>query len=426
MFMLNSNISIISVSQLNTYLKGIIDENEVFSNLLVKGEISNLKYHPSGHIYFSLKDNESVIKCVMFNSYTNNLNFKLNEGDKIIVSGTLSVYLQGGTYQIYVKNIEKDGIGNLYLEYEKLKKKLENEGVFSSYHKKQLPKYPFKIGVATSSSGAALRDVVSIIKRRWPLASIIVFPCLVQGNDADKSIIEALENSKKVNIDVMIVGRGGGSIEDLWCFNSEKLAYYIYDYPIPIVSAVGHETDFTICDFVSDVRAPTPSAAAEMATPDIVNVINELNKSKNDLKKFIDTSIDNNKMLISNLGMSFSRESLFNLINNKKNNVKNQLLVMNNYASNLYKDNLLVISKEINDLKNAFKNNLDKNRHELMKTISVLDNISPLKVLLRGYSVVKSSEKTINSVKDINVDDVVQVRVSDGKFYASVTKKEEK
>ena len=424
--MLNSNISIISVSQLNTYLKGIIDENEVFSNLLVKGEISNLKYHPSGHIYFSLKDNESVIKCVMFNSYTNNLNFKLNEGDKIIVSGTLSVYLQGGTYQIYVKNIEKDGIGNLYLEYEKLKKKLENEGIFSMYHKKELPKYPFRIGVATSSSGAALRDIVSIIKRRWPLASIIVFPCLVQGNDADKSIIEALENSKKTNIEVMIVGRGGGSIEDLWCFNSEKLAYYIYDYPIPIISAVGHETDFTICDFVCDKRAPTPSAAAELATPNIENVISDLDKCKLDLNKFITNIINNNKMLISNLSMSFNKESLFNLISNKKDNIKNQLLIMNNYASNLYKDNLLIINKEVNDLKNAFNANLDKNKHELMNTISVLDNISPLKVLLRGYSVVKNSEKTINSVKDINVSDVIQVRVSDGKFYASVTKKEEK
>lgn len=424
--MLNSNISIISVSQLNTYLKGIIDENEVFSNLLVKGEISNLKYHPSGHIYFSLKDNESVIKCVMFNSYTNNLNFKLNEGDKIIVSGTLSVYLQGGTYQIYVKNIEKDGIGNLYLEYEKLKKKLENEGIFSMYHKKELPKYPFKIGVATSSSGAALRDIVSIIKRRWPLASIIVFPCLVQGNDADKSIIEALENSKKINIDVMIIGRGGGSIEDLWCFNSEKLAYYIYDYTIPIISAVGHETDFTICDFVCDKRAPTPSAAAELATPNIENVISDLDKCKLDLNKFITNIINNNKMLISSLSMSFNKESLFNLVNSKKDNIKNQLLIMNNYASNLYKDNLLVINKEVNDLKNAFNINLDKNKHELMNTISVLDNISPLKVLLRGYSVVKSSEKTISSVKDINVNDVVQVRVSDGKFYASVTKKEEK
>ena len=424
--MLNSNISIISVSQLNTYLKGIIDENEVFSNLLVKGEISNLKYHPSGHIYFSLKDNESVIKCVMFNSYTNNLNFKLNEGDKIIVSGTLSVYLQGGTYQIYVKNIEKDGIGNLYLEYERLKKKLENEGIFSMYHKKELPKYPFRIGVATSSSGAALRDIVSIIKRRWPLASIIVFPCLVQGNDADKSIIEALENSKKTNIEVMIVGRGGGSIEDLWCFNSEKLAYYIYDYPIPIISAVGHETDFTICDFVCDKRAPTPSAAAELATPNIENVISDLDKCKLDLNKFITNIINNNKMLISNLSMSFNKESLFNLISNKKDNIKNQLLIMNNYASNLYKDNLLIINKEVNDLKNAFNANLDKNKHELMNTISVLDNISPLKVLLRGYSVVKNSEKTINSVKDINVSDVIQVRVSDGKFYASVTKKEEK
>ncbi len=424
--MLNSNISIISVSQLNTYLKGIIDENEVFSNLLVKGEISNLKYHPSGHIYFSLKDNESVIKCVMFNSYTNNLNFKLNEGDKIIVSGTLSVYLQGGTYQIYVKNIEKDGIGNLYLEYERLKKKLENEGIFSMYHKKELPKYPFRIGVATSSSGAALRDIVSIIKRRWPLASIVVFPCLVQGNDADKSIIEALENSKKTNVEVMIVGRGGGSIEDLWCFNSEKLAYYIYDYPIPIISAVGHETDFTICDFVCDKRAPTPSAAAELATPNIENVISDLDKCKLDLNKFITNIINNNKMLISNLSMSFNKESLFNLINNKKDNIKNQLLIMNNYASNLYKDNLLIINKEVNDLKNAFNANLDKDKHELMNTISVLDNISPLKVLLRGYSVVKNSEKTINSVKDINVSDVIQVRVSDGKFYASVTKKEEK
>ena len=268
----------------------------MLNNLLVKGEVSNLKYHPSGHIYFSLKDNESVIKCVMFNSYTSNLNFRLNEGDKIIVNGTLSVYLQGGSYQIYVKNAEKDGIGNLYLEYEKLKKKLENEGLFSSYHKKVLPKYPFKIGVATSSSGAALRDIVSIIKRRWPLANIIVFPCLVQGNEASESIINALENAKGFNIDVIIVGRGGGSIEDLWCFNSESLAYYIYDYPIPIISAVGHETDFTICDFVSDVRAPTPSAAAELATPDINNLLNDLMKYKIDLNKYIENVINNNKI----------------------------------------------------------------------------------------------------------------------------------
>ena len=424
--MLNNNVSIISVTQLNTYLKNLIDENFVLNNLLVKGEVSNLKYHPSGHIYFSLKDSESVIKCVMFNSYTFNLNFRLNEGDKIIVNGTLSVYLQGGSYQIYVKNIEKDGIGNLYLEYEKLKKKLENEGLFSVYHKKELPKYPFKIGVATSSSGAALRDIVSIIKRRWPLANVVVFPCLVQGNDASESIISALESAKKIDIDVIIVGRGGGSIEDLWCFNNESLAYYIYDYPIPIISAVGHETDFTICDFVSDMRAPTPSAAAELATPDINNLINDLENYKVLLNKYIQGVINNNRMLISNLGLSFNKESLMNLIKNKKENIKNQLLTLNNYASSLYKDNKIIINEELNKLRNAFKDKQDKCKHELVNTISVLDNISPLKVMLRGYSVVKTSSKNVTSINDVSIDEVVQIRVSDGKFYANVTKKEEK
>ena len=299
--MLNSNVSIISVSQLNTYIKNLIDDNFVLNNLLVKGEVSNLKYHPTGHIYFSLKDSDSVVKCVMFNSYTHNLNFKLNEGDKIIVNGSLSVYLQGGNYQIYVKNIEKDGIGNLYLEYEKLKKRLESEGLFSSYHKKELPKYPFKIGVATSSSGAALRDIVSIIKRRWPLASIIVFPCLVQGNEAASSIINALESAKKCDVEVMIVGRGGGSIEDLWCFNDEKLAYYIYDYPLPIISAVGHETDFTICDFVSDLRAPTPSAAAELVYPSEIEITSKLDTLKLRLKTSIINITERRKQYLESI-----------------------------------------------------------------------------------------------------------------------------
>lgn len=424
--MLNKNISIITVSQLNNYLKRLIDENSVLNNVLVKGEISNLKYHPSGHIYFSLKDNDSVIKCVMFSSYTGNLNFKLNEGDKVIVNGTLSVYVQGGTYQIYVKNMEKDGIGNLYLEFERLKKKLEEEGIFSPYAKKPLPNYPFKIGVATSSSGAALRDIVSTIKRRWPLASIIVFPCLVQGEGASESIIKALEDSKQCGIDVMIVGRGGGSIEDLWCFNNEQLAYYIYEYPIPIVSAVGHEVDFTICDFVCDVRAATPTAAAELVTPDINEIISNLEKCKLDLNKNINNLISNNRMYISTLGAYFNKESLISLIDRKKDVIKNSMLIINNYASSLYKDNKLIINDEINKLKNAFNDSKNKKVNELANLINSLDNLSPLKVMLRGYSVVRTSEKTITSLKDINVDDVVQVRVSDGKFYANVTKKEEK
>jgi exodeoxyribonuclease VII large subunit len=424
--MLNKNVSIISVSQLNNYLKRIIDDNSILNNVLVKGEISNLKYHPSGHIYFSLKDNESVIKCVMFSSYTGNLNFKLNEGDKVIVNGALSVYVQGGTYQIYVKNMEKDGIGNLYLEFERLKKKLEEEGLFSPYLKKQLPKYPFKIGVATSSSGAALRDIVSTIKRRWPLASVIVFPCLVQGDGASESIINALESSKQYALDVMIIGRGGGSIEDLWCFNSESLAYYIHEYPVPIISAVGHEVDFTICDFVCDVRAATPTAAAELATPDINEIIDSLEKYKIDLNKNISNVITNNRMYISTLSSVFNKDSLLNLINRNKELVRNQMLVINNFASSLYKDNKFIINEETNKLKNAFKDYKSKKINELTNLISALDNLSPLKVMLRGYSVVKTSEKTINSIKDVKLDDVVQVRVSHGKFYADVTKKEEK
>ena len=423
--MLNKNVSIISVTQLNNYLKRLIDENDILNNVLVKGEISNLKYHPSGHIYFSLKDNDSVIKCVMFSSYTGNLNFKLQEGDKVIVNGTLSVYVQGGSYQIYVKNLEKDGIGNLYLEFEKLKKKLENEGLFSPYSKKKLPKYPFKIGVATASSGAALRDIVSTIKRRWPLANIIVFPCLVQGDGASESIINALENSKKCDIDVMIVGRGGGSIEDLWCFNNEKLAYYIYEYPIPIVSAVGHEVDFTICDFVADVRAATPTGAAELVTPDINEIIGSLEVYKDSLKKNIDGLITSNRMYISTLSANFNKEALVSLINRKKDAIFTNRLIINNLINSLYKDNMYVINQEVSKLKNSFKDYKNKKTNELHNLISSLDNLSPLKVMLRGYSVVKTSEKTITSVKDINVDDVVQVKVSDGRFYANVTKKEE-
>ena len=424
--MLNKNISIISVTQLNSYIKSLIDENPILNNVLVKGEISNLKYHPNGHIYFSLKDNESVIKCVMFNSYTGNINFRLNEGDKVILNGSVSVYLQGGTYQIYVKNMEKDGIGNLYLEFEKLKKKLENEGLFFPCLKKKIPKYPFKIGVTTSSSGAALRDIVSTIKRRWPLTDILVFPCLVQGERAVETIISALESSKQYKLDVMIIARGGGSIEDLWCFNSESLAYYLHDYPIPIISAIGHEVDFTICDFVSDVRAATPTGAAEIATPNIEDLIIELEKYKTDLNKYISNVITNNKMLVATLSSNFNKKSLLDLIERKKEIVNNQLLNINNFVFSLYKDNKMIINSDINELKNAFNANIVKHENELIGLISALDNLSPLKVMLRGYSVVKTSEKTVSSIKDVEIDDVVQVRVSDGKFYANVTKKEEK
>ena len=275
--MLNPSVNVISVSQLSFYLKSILDNDLVLNNLLVKGEISNLKYHPSGHIYFSLKDNDSVVKCVMFSSYASKLKVTLKEGEKIIVNGSLSLYPAGGSYQIYVKGLEKDGLGNLYLEFERLKKDLEQKGLFSELHKKSLKQFPFKIGVISGKTGAGLRDILTIIKRRWPIAEIIVFPCLVQGTGASESIIKALEEASNFDLDVTILARGGGSQEDLWCFNDERLAYAIYNYKNPIITGIGHEIDFTIADFVSDCRAPTPSGAAEISTPDI-NEIRELIK----------------------------------------------------------------------------------------------------------------------------------------------------
>jgi exodeoxyribonuclease VII large subunit len=361
----------------------------------------------------------------MFSSYASKLKTSLKDGDLVLIRGRINVYEARGTYSINASEVIFDSKGMLLIQFEELKAKLASEGLFDTKYKKPLPKYPFKIGVATASSGAALRDIVSTIKRRWPLANIIVFPCLVQGEGASESIINALENSKKCDIDVMIVGRGGGSIEDLWCFNNEKLAYYIYEYPIPIVSAVGHEVDFTICDFVADVRAATPTGAAELVTPDINEIIGSLEVYKDSLKKNIDGLITSNRMYISTLSANFNKEALVSLINRKKDAIFTNRLIINNLINSLYKDNMYVINQEVSKLKNSFKDYKNKKANELHNLISSLDNLSPLKVMLRGYSVVKTSEKTITSVKDINVDDVVQVKVSDGRFYANVTKKEE-
>ena len=422
--MLNSNISIISVSQLNTYLKGIIDENEVFSNLLVKGEISNLKYHPSGHIYFSLKDNESVIKCVMFNSYTNNLNFKLNEGDKIIVSGTLSVYLQGGTYQIYVKNIEKDGIGNLYLEYERLKKKLENEGIFSMYHKKELPKYPFRIGVATSSSGAALRDIVSIIKRRWPLASIVVFPCLVQGNDADKSIIEALENSKKTNVEVMIVGRGGGSIEDLWAFNEEETARAIFACQTPVISAVGHETDTTIADYVADLRAPTPSAAAELAVLDVRQILQQLDAAEEEMTRRMRRIIFTKRQALSQIHLQQQMEQLLRTKRNRL--LQYQIHLRYLEPMQRVREQRQQIADVREHLQRSMEQKILQDRNRLRLYAEQMRRCSPLDRLTQGYGLIMDeSGGRVHSVSQVKEGEQLNLYVSDGKITVQVQKIEQ-
>lgn len=426
MFMLNHNVSVISVGQLNLYLKSVLDSNPVLNNLLIKGEISNLKYYPSGHIYFSLKDEEGVVKCVMFSSYASKLNVTLKEGEKVIVNGSLSIYGANGTYQLYVKALEKDGLGNLYLEFEKLKKQLSDKGLFDENHKLKIPVYPSSIGIISGKTAAGLRDIITIIKRRWPIADIKVFPCLVQGKEAPVSIINALDDAKKYNLDVTILARGGGSQEDLWCFNDERLAYAIYNYPTPIISGIGHEIDFTIADFVCDLRAPTPSGAAEIATPNIDELLTNIKEYKNTLVNRAKQIVIDKQNLLMEYENYLTKDFFFKMLNNKK-----QLLfdkkeeLRNNYFQFSY-----IHKKETREnydkLKMEYKHYLARRRDELLSDARLLDNISPLKVLQRGYSVVSNSEGIVNSIDKVEVDDVVRITMSDGRIYACVTRKEDK
>jgi exodeoxyribonuclease VII large subunit len=423
--MLNPSVNVISVSQLSFYLKSILDNDLVLNNLLVKGEISNLKYHPSGHIYFSLKDNDSVVKCVMFSSYASKLKVTLKEGEKIIVNGSLSLYPAGGSYQIYVKGLEKDGLGNLYLEFERLKKDLEQKGLFSELHKKSLKQFPFKIGVISGKTGAGLRDILTIIKRRWPIAEIIVFPCLVQGTGASESIIKALEEASNFDLDVTILARGGGSQEDLWCFNDERLAYAIYNYKNPIITGIGHEIDFTIADFVSDCRAPTPSGAAEISTPDI-NEIRELIKGyQNIIRHSCKQLVMDKRNILLDYETYLTKEYFDKLISSKKEMLKDKKIELKSNYLNFQKFYKNEVRKLSDLLVNKYKYYLENIRNDLIGEIKILDNISPLKVLSRGYSLVSNSEGTINSVTKVNVDDVVRITMSDGRIYASVTRKDE-
>ena len=274
------DIKYITISDLNRYIKAKFDIDSNLNTVYLKGEISNFKHHTRGHFYFTLKDENSRLSAVMFNFNAMKVNFKPEDGMKVLVSGRISVYEATGSYQIYVNTMELDGIGNLYLEYEKLKKKLASEGLFNPEHKKSIPKYPKTIGIITAPTGAAIRDILSTIKRRYPIAKTILFPALVQGEGAKESVAKQLKRAQEYDLDVIICGRGGGSIEDLWCFNEEIVARAIYDSKIPVISAVGHEIDFTIADFVADLRAPTPTGAAEMAVPNIADLNNLFNQLK--------------------------------------------------------------------------------------------------------------------------------------------------
>ena len=393
------DIKAISVEELNKYIKNKLDNDEYLNNVLVKGEISNFKLHYTGHMYFTLKDEKSLIKCIMFKGYTAHLSFIPKDGMKIQLFGSVQVFERDGVYQIYVKAMKEDGIGSLYEQYEKLKSELEKEGLFSASHKKAIPKFPKIIGVLTSSTGSVIKDIINVSTRRNPNVYIKLLPVPVQGIGAGNKIAEAIKymNDMKL-VDVLIIGRGGGSLEDLWPFNEEVVARAIYDSEIPIISAVGHETDFSISDFVADLRAPTPSAAAELAVPNIV-----------DIKYMIDQYQNQYKVLLKRK-VQLMRARYEMIMENKS--FKNPLLRLEN--------SVIVIDKLEKDIYDFFRNFLNKNESKFNKIVSGLDALSPMKTLLRGYSIIEKDNYVVKSINDLNIGDNIKIILSDGEKNANI------
>lgn len=393
---------ILSVEDLNEYVKMLIDGNPVLSNVWVKGEISNLTRHNSGHCYFSLKNENSRVSAVMFKANALKLTFRPENGMKVILHGRLSVYTRDGQYQLYATELTPDGIGALTIAYEQLKKRLQEEGIFSEKYKKPLPKIPRRVGVITSPTGAAVRDIINVSARRFPFAQIVLFPALVQGEGAENDLINGIEYfDKNKNVDVIIIGRGGGSIEDLWAFNSEKLCRAIFKCSIPVISAVGHETDFTICDFVSDKRAPTPSAAAELAVPDKDELKNKFNNVTIRMSALLNTKIKTNAENLRLL--SASRV------------IKNPMAYIDDRRFDLVK-----ISEQ---MEKSILQRIDRSKQGLIRLSAVLEAVSPLKLLSKGYtSVYGDNGEIIKDAKELKAGDNVNFVLRDGTVNAEVKK----
>ena len=389
----------VTVTQLNKYIKERFDEDENLNAILVKGEISNFKNHYTGHLYFTLKDENSLIKCIMFKSYAEKLAFKPTDGMKVMVFGSVSVFERDGVYQIYVKTMLEDGMGDLHEQFEKLKAKLEKEGLFDQKHKKKIPLYPKVLGVLTSQTGAVIRDIINVSTRRNPNVHIRLLPVPVQGPGAAEQIAEKIKvmNEKKL-ADVIIVGRGGGSLEDLWPFNEEIVARAIYESELPIISAVGHETDFTIADFVADLRAPTPSAAAELAVPDVYElkekIINYQNRMRQSLKKKIEL-----------MKLRYEKCMKSRVFTDPTRNIKDKYIILDTY---------------IKRLETKIRNIQKEKQTKYVEIVAKLDTLSPLKTLTRGYCLTEKEGNIIKSVKQLETNDEIKLKFYDGEKKAKV------
>jgi len=395
---------IYSITDISRYLKDLLANDSILNSLWVSGEISNYHHHNSGHMYFTLKDENSSISSIMFRGHNRKLNFDIEDGMKVNVHGYVSIYEPRGTYQLYVDDLEPAGKGALYLAYEQLKIKLEKEGLFSEKYKKSIPILPKKIGIVTSPTGAAIRDILSVVNRRFSNVYVLIVPSLVQGDAASSQIVEGIEYlNKRGDIDLVIVSRGGGSIEDLWAFNEENVARAIFKSSIPVISGVGHETDFTIADFTADLRAPTPSAAAELAISSRLELENNLNNN---------------------------RSRLINAINNKLESIGNRVKTVSEKRIFSHPEDLFAEkTQHLDDLSRQIEWNMEKNLNTFNERFNILnskmESLSPLKTLSRGYSITNKKNTVVDSIKNIDIGDHLSTRVKDGQILSKVIETEE-
>lgn len=391
---------IYKVSEVNKYIKMVFDKDTFLSDIRIRGEITNFKAHYTGHFYFTLKDETSTIKCVMFKGYASTVKFKPADGMKVVIDGQVSVFERDGAYQIYCKTMSPEGLGELYLAYEQLKEKLKKEGLFDTSLKKKIPFLPKRVGVITSKTGAVVRDIINVTTRRYPNVDLLIYPAAVQGVNVASTVIAGLDTFNKLNnVDVIIIARGGGSFEDLFGFNDEALARKIFESKIPIVSAVGHETDFTICDFVSDLRAPTPSAAAELVYPQYSDIVNRILMDKNRIMVGTKNFLERRREYVRRLKAAKLEKVPLDMINRYRLTI----------------DSIMKQSYNMLNLK------LEKYKSRGMQTIAKIDTLSPLKTLTRGYSVTETEDgKVIKSIEDVNKADKLNVILTDGKIKVVV------
>lgn len=420
------NEKYLTVSAVTRYLKAKFDIDENLQTVYLKGEISNFKAHTSGHFYFSLKDENSKINAIMFRSNASKVIFKPTDGMKVLVTGRISVYEAMGSYQIYVDEMLEDGVGNLYIAFEQLKKKLQAEGLFDEAHKKPIPRIPKRVGIVTASTGAAIRDIMTTIKRRFPICETILFPTLVQGENAKDDIVRNIKRAEDYDLDVLIVGRGGGSIEDLWPFNEEIVARAIYDCKIPVISAVGHEVDFTIADFVADLRAPTPTAAAELAVPNMSDLKKHIDQLSIRLNEAIYKKVNYLKLYLDSVKNSFVIKNPGVMFENKKQNLD----LMNTKLNELMLGKVDKLKNELEKIKKSYVLTNPKLLYKdnvvcLKNIIDKLELLNPLNILSRGYSITYMNDKALKSVKEVKKDDILKVKLYDGMLEAKVNKIEE-